>query len=76
MPPCGMDRTADDSLVLSIVMGLRNGLRLCHGMRRQLSEDEQFRIGRAILNHMRGSNYKIELGPPLSGHGQATDFRP
>jgi hypothetical protein len=71
-----MPWTEDDSLVLSIAMGLRDGLRLCHGIRRQLTEEEQFKVGRAILQRVRGANYKIEKGPPLTGHGQAYNFKP
>jgi hypothetical protein len=71
-----MPWTEDDSIVLSIVMGLRQGLRLCHGMRRQLTEDEQHKVARAILAQMRLSNYKIEKGPPLAGHGAGWRFKP
>jgi hypothetical protein len=68
--------TQDDSLVLTVVMGLRDGLRLCHGMRRQLTEAEQFEIGRNIVERLRISNYKIEQGPPLTGHGTGRPFSP
>jgi hypothetical protein len=71
-----MPWTEDDSIVLSIVMGLRHGLRLCHGMRRQLTEDEQHKVARAILEQMRLSNYRIEHGPSLTGHGAGWRFKP
>jgi hypothetical protein len=71
-----MGWTETDSLVLSIVMGLRNGLRLCHGMRRQLTEEEQFKVGRQILEQLKLSNYRIENGPPVAAHGGGFDMKP
>ena len=68
--------TEDDSFRLAIVMGLRNGLRLCHGMRRQLTEDEQHKVARAIAEQIRTSNYRIERGPPAPGHGGGWVFQP
>src|SRR6516164_11674277 len=48
-----MDRwTEQDSLRLSVVMGLRKGLCLCRGMRRALTEDEQNKIAREIIKHL------------------------
>jgi hypothetical protein len=58
--------TVTRELVLSIVMGLRRGLRLCR-MRRSLTEDEQFRIAEEIAAQLKLSNYKIEQGPPAQG---------
>lgn len=71
-----MPWTEDDSLRLAIVMGLRDGLRLCHGMRRQLTEDEQNKVAGAIAAHLKLSNYRIEQGPPLEGHGGGWRFSP
>jgi hypothetical protein len=39
-----------DELRLSVVMGLREGLRLVRGMRRALTEDEQKKIAGAIVD--------------------------
>jgi len=60
---------SDRELVLAIVMGLRKGLKLCHGMRRQLTEAEQFKIGRQIAEQLQLSNYRVEPGPPAQPHG-------
>ena len=57
--------TEHDSLLLSIVMGLRKGLSLCRGMRRSLTEEEQKKIAREIIKHLEQSNWKITPGPPL-----------
>jgi hypothetical protein len=59
-----------DELRLSVVMGLRQGLRLIRGMRRALTEDEQDKVAGAIVKHLEQSNRKIEQGPPAEGHGQ------
>ena len=64
----GMWSIADD-LRLSIVMGLRKGLRLCRGMRRSLTEDEQHKVATVIAEHLASTNWKIERGVPLEGHG-------
>jgi hypothetical protein len=45
-------------------------------MRRQLTEDEQHKVARAILEQMQLSNYRIEHGPPLTGHGAGWRFKP
>ena len=37
-------------------------------MRRSLTEDEQNKVADAIVN-LQSSNWKIEQGPPLGGHG-------
>jgi hypothetical protein len=39
-------------------------------MRRSLSDDEQQRIAKEIVEHLALSNWKIEQGPPVAGHGQ------
>ena len=59
--------TEQDSLRLSIVMGLRKGLSLCRGMRRSLTEEEQNKIALQIIDHLELSNYRIIQGPPLEG---------
>jgi hypothetical protein len=59
-----------DALSLSVVMGLRQGLRLIRGMRRELTEEEQHKIAEKIVEHLERSNWKIEQGPPAEGHGQ------
>jgi len=60
---------SERELVPAIVMGLRKGMQLCHGMRRQLTEDEQFKVGRQIAAQLKLSNYEIEHGPPALPHG-------
>jgi len=72
--PGGMD--SEGELVLAIVMGLRKGLALCYGMRRQLTEEEQFKIGRQIAAQLRLSNYRIEPGPLAPAHGRGWQARP
>jgi hypothetical protein len=62
--------TEDDSLRLIVVMGLRAGLKLCRGMRRSLTEDEQNKVAAAIVAELKRNNWKIALGAPLEGHGQ------
>lgn len=71
-----MTWTIRDDLRLSIRMGLTRGLRLVRGMRRQLSEDERDRVAAAIADHLDRANWRIEPGPPLTGHGRNFDFRP
>ncbi|CAN5139451.1 hypothetical protein BH10PSE9_BH10PSE9_02510 [soil metagenome] len=72
-----MERNERNSnLVLAIVMGLRKALKLCHGMRRQLTEEEQFKVGREIADQLALSNYKIEQGPPGLPHGAGWGFSP
>jgi hypothetical protein len=51
-------------------MGLRNGLSLIHGVRRSLTEDDQYKVADAIADHFERRNWKIEKGEPLEGHGQ------
>jgi hypothetical protein len=57
-------------LRLSIVMGLRKGLRLVRGMRRTLTEEEQFRIADEIAADLKLSNWDIRPGEPAPGHSQ------
>jgi len=38
-------------------------------MRRQLTEEEQFKVGRHIAEQLKLSNYRIESGPPPQGYG-------
>jgi hypothetical protein len=38
-------------------------------MRRALTDDEQNTVAREIVEHLELSNWKIEAGPPLGGHG-------
>jgi hypothetical protein len=62
--------TRADDLRLSVVMGLRAGLKSVRGMRRSLTEDEQHKVASAIVHHLESTNRKIEKGPPAEGHGQ------
>jgi hypothetical protein len=50
-------------------MGLRKGLTRIRGMRRALTDDEQDTIAKEIVEHLELSNWKIEAGPPIVGHG-------
>ena len=61
--------TAQD-LRFCIKMGLRKGLARIRGMRRALTEDEQDTVAKEIVEHLELSNWKIEPGEPLRGHGQ------
>jgi hypothetical protein len=61
--------TITRELVLSIVIGLRKGLGLCRGMRRSLTEEQQFRVAEEIAAQLKLSNYQVEKGPRLEGHG-------
>jgi hypothetical protein len=60
--------TARD-LHFSVKMGLRKGLARIRGLRRSLTDDEQDTIAKEIVEHLELSNWKIEAGPPLGGHG-------
>jgi hypothetical protein len=62
--------TRADGPRLSVVMGLRDGFKSIRGMRRSLTEDEQHRIAEKIVAHLESTNWKIEKGPPVEGHGQ------
>ena len=64
-----MPWTIRDDLRLTIRMGLTRGLRLVHGMRRKLTEEERNRVAEAIVDQVLRSNYKIEAGDPIEGHG-------
>jgi hypothetical protein len=66
----------EKNLVLAIVMGLRKGMKAVRGLRKQVSEPEEFLIGQRIAEQLRTSNYKIEQGPPLAGHGAGWEFKP
>ena len=59
-----------DDLRLSVVMGLRRGLKLCRGMRRALTEDEQNKVAAVIVEDLERSNWKIERGPMPEGHSR------
>jgi hypothetical protein len=61
--------TKADDLRLSVVAGLRAGLKLIRGMRRSLTEEQQHIVAREIVDHLQSSNWRIEQGPPREGHG-------
>lgn len=65
-----MTWTSRDELRLTIRLGLTRGFRLVHGMRRTLSEVERNRVADAVIDQLERSNYRIETGPPVEGHGQ------
>jgi len=52
-----------------VKMGLRKGLARIRGLRRSLTEEEQETIAKEIVEHLELSNWKIEQGAPLGGHG-------
>jgi hypothetical protein len=62
--------TIRDDLRLTTKMGLTRGLTLVHGMRRQLSEEERNRIAAVIVDQVLRSNYRIEVGEPMSATGK------
>ena len=62
-----MPWTIADDLRLSIAMGLRKGLALCRGRRREFTEEEQHRVAGAIAEHLKLANWRIEPGPPAEG---------
>jgi hypothetical protein len=59
-----------DDLRLSVLMGLRRGPKLCRGMRRALSDDDQRKVAAAIVEHLETHNWKIEQGPVREGHSR------
>jgi hypothetical protein len=59
--------TTDDELRLTVLMGLRRGLTLCRWMRRALTEDEQKKIARVIVEDLASYNWRVERGPPVEG---------
>jgi hypothetical protein len=61
--------TKADELRFSVVMGLRKGLKLCRGMCRALTEDEQLKVAGAIVEQLERSNWRIEQRPMPEGHG-------
>ena len=61
--------TAAEDLCFCVKIGLRKGLARIRGMRRSLTEDEQEVIAKQIVEHLALSNWKIEAGRPLGGHG-------
>jgi hypothetical protein len=60
-----------EDLRFRVKMGLRKGLARIRGMRRSLTEDQQDSVAKAIVEHLELSNWKIEQGPPLGGHGSS-----
>jgi hypothetical protein len=62
--------TKADSLRLTVVMGLRKGLKLCRGMRRSLTEDEQHKVAGVIVEHLESTDWRIEQGPESEGHSR------
>jgi len=71
-----MSWTIHDDLRLSIRIGLTKGLALLRGKRRVLSPEERDRVAAVIAEHLSRANWRIEPGPPLTGHGGNYDFRP
>jgi hypothetical protein len=65
----GMAWTVQDDLRLTLKLGLRKGLKLVRGMRRSLSNEEEDRVADAVADQLRLSNWRIEPGAPVVGHG-------
>jgi hypothetical protein len=49
------------------LVGLRSGLKLCRGMRLTLTEDEQGKVARIIVEEIASQNCRIERGTPATG---------
>ena len=58
-----------EDLRFYVKIGLRKGLARIRGMRRSLTDDEQDTIAKEIVEHLELTNWKIELGSRLGGHG-------
>jgi hypothetical protein len=58
----------DRELILAIVMGLRRGMKIVRGLRKQVTEPDEFSIASHIADQLAVSNYRIERGPPVPGH--------
>jgi hypothetical protein len=71
-----MTWTNRDHLRLSIRVGLTKGLRLCHGLRRQLSDRERDVIAEAIVDHLQLSRWEVKPGPPADGAGFIRSLNP
>jgi hypothetical protein len=55
-------------------MGLRKGLSLIRGMRKELSQEQQERIAETIVHELETTNWKIEQGPPARPPGLEQNF--
>jgi hypothetical protein len=62
--------STSESLVFSVKLALRKGLRLVRGMRRALTDDEWAKIAEAIVNDLELNNWKFEQGPAPGAHSQ------
>jgi len=58
-----------EGLRFCVKIGLRRGLARIRGLRRSLTEEEQETVAKEIVERLELSNWKIEQGPPLGGHG-------
>jgi hypothetical protein len=50
-------------------MGLRKGISPIRGMRRSLTEDDRRKVATAMVEHLEGTNWKIERSPMREGLG-------
>jgi hypothetical protein len=50
--------------VFMVRMGLRKGLSLIRGMRKELTQEQQERIAETIAHELETTNWKIEQGGP------------
>jgi hypothetical protein len=68
--------TNRDHLRFSIRMGLTKGLRLCHGLRRELSDRERDVIADAIVDHLQLARWDLRPGPAPDGQGFIRSLNP
>ena len=64
-----MTWTPQRALRFELVLGLRKGLKTCHGLRRQLTEVDEKIIAEKIVEQLQLSGYRIEH------NGAAVDLR-
>ena len=62
--------TKFDDLRFRVKMGLKKRLARFLDMRRALTDEEQDTVAKGIVEQLELSNWKLEAGRPLGGHGQ------
>lgn len=55
-----MTSTPEWALRFELIMGLRKGIKTCRGLRRQLTEIDEWLIAEKIVEQFRLSGYRIE----------------
>jgi hypothetical protein len=61
-------------LWLSVVMGLRKRSLPIRGMRRSLTEEKRHKVAGAIVDHLEGTNWKIEHAIPRGTRATPDNF--